>query len=238
MSMYGVLNRIYKKIPYKIRNAIYRYVPGKKLRIRLIHNLGKDAEHDEIYDKYFYIEKEEPYMLQSVDIISDTIMEVYKPASVIDIGCGTGLLIQNLRDKGIAGVTGVEYSTAAIEIGRDRGLAIIQHDLEKDDPLKETYDVAVSLEVAEHLPESVADRYIDQLCSLSDNIFFTAALPSHGGGTDHVNEQPHSYWIVKFNDRGYRYNDQLTQNYRKKWQDKGVLPCYYTNLMLFNKNRT
>jgi len=50
------------------------------------------------------------------------------------------------------------------------------------------FDLAVSMEVAEHLPEQVSEPYIDLLTRLSRVVVFTAARPGLGG-SDHVNEQ-------------------------------------------------
>ena len=82
-------------------------------------------------------------------------------------------------------------------------VTVLKFDLERDN-LKDTrtFDVAISMEVAEHLPEKIADRYVDLLTGLSNIIVFTAAYPGQGGD-DHVNEQPALYWISKFQARAF-----------------------------------
>lgn len=62
-------------------------------------------------------------------------------------------------------------------------------------PLKEPlgrFDLAISVEVAEHLPKEAAETFIDNLVSLSDEVVFGAAY-EHQGGVNHLNEQKHIY---------------------------------------------
>lgn len=63
--------------------------------------------------------------------------------------------------------------------------------------LEKRYDLAMTIEVAEHLPEAAADGFIKTLVSASDKIVFSAALPGQGG-LHHINEQPLRYWVDKF----------------------------------------
>jgi hypothetical protein len=89
------------------------------------------------------------------------------------------------------------------------------------------------MEVAEHLPEAVADRYVELLTSLSPLVVFTAAPPGQGG-SDHVNEQPPSYWILKFQQRDFGHDDGLTRRWRESWEASGVVESWYhQNLMIF-----
>jgi len=96
-----------------------------------------------------------------------------------------------------------------------------------------TFDVAVSMEVAEHLPEMIADRYVHLLTRLSQVIVFASAPPGQGGA-DHVNEQPPSYWISKFQQNAFRHAEELSQSWRESWKAAGdVEDWYHQNLMIF-----
>ena len=143
--------------------------------------------------------------IQSAGPISNSIILQFSPKSVIDVGCGTGALLAAFRERGYL-VAGIEYSDAGLHYCRARGLIVTKFDIEQDVPTSmfagPQYDIAISLDVAEHLPEKVADRYVGLLCGLSSIVIFSAATPGQGG-TDHVNEQPHSYWIEKFSACGY-----------------------------------
>lgn len=168
-------------------------------------------------------------------MISASIVNEFSPSTVIDIGCGTGALLNALRERGCE-VKGLEYAEAALEYCRSRNLDVSKFDLEKDSyrPEKQ-FDVAVSTEVAEHLPESVADRYVDLLTSAAPAIVFTAAPPGQEGA-DHINLQPASYWHSKFKARGFDYDPETSERWKAEWKDSGeVQDWYYWNLMIFRK---
>ena len=136
-----------------------------------------------------------------------------------------------LRERGVK-VQGFEYSDAALDICRDRGLTTTKLDIEHDPFPDLRVDVVISTEVAEHLPESCADRFVSLLLSLSSTVVLTAAVPGVCG-TDHVNEQPNEYWIRKFEARGYRFDDHLAQTWRNEWSRKGVAACFASSVMVF-----
>jgi len=195
--------------------------------------------HDWIYDSDYYEKGIAGLAARSAGRIADSILSDFKPASLIDVGCGTGALLEALRDRGCE-VFGLEYAEAALRHCRDRKLNVAKFDLERDVfNESRTFDVAVSMEVAEHLPETVADCYVDLLVRLSRIVVFTAAPPNQPWidvETDHVNEQPPSYWITKFQQRGFEHLEELSQRWRETWKATGdVTNWYYKNLMIFRR---
>jgi len=56
----------------------------------------------------------------------------------------------------------------------------IEKDLEQYHDFQKKYDLAINLEVAEHLSESAAESLVKTLVSCSDYIIFSAALPQQG----------------------------------------------------------
>lgn len=93
------------------------------------------------------------------------------------------------------------------------------------------YDLAVSLEVGEHLPDSAADTFVHTLTSAAPVVLFSAAIPLQGG-THHVNEQWPDYWAKKFSARGFVPVDAIR---RHIWEDKKVSFFYAQNMFLFVK---
>jgi len=140
-----------------------------------------------------------------------------------------------LRRRGCQ-VLGLEYSEAALRYCRSRDLDVRKFDLERDTLADDqTFDVAISIEVAEHLPEKISGRYVALLARLSSVIVFTAAPPGQGGH-DHVNEQPPSYWISKFQALGFAYDEELSRLWRESWREKAVVAYwYFQNLMIFRR---
>jgi cyclopropane fatty-acyl-phospholipid synthase-like methyltransferase len=194
------------------------------------------ATHDDLYTPEFY-EGVDQEARRSAGPIADTIVRELRPAHVLDVGCGTGALLAALRERGVRG-TGLEYSDAGLEYCRNRQLDVQRFDLEANvaPSIDERCDVVVSMEVAEHLPERLADRFVDLIAKRTPTaVVFTAAIPGQGG-VDHVNEQPHGYWIEKFAARGFRHDRATSQRWQEDWKESDVAWFYHSNLMLFRRD--
>lgn len=192
--------------------------------------LERRATHDEIYDrKYFQRVADEKQV--SMAHIADAIVNDLSPTTVMDVGCGAGFLLLAFRQRGVT-CSGIEYADAAIEDCRRSGLDVQKFDLERDRWSGLRVDVATSLEVAEHLPASAADRFVQLLVDSAPTVVFTAAPPGQGG-VDHVNEQPRDYWSEKFEGHGFAMNKVLTRKWQREWQSESVIDCYWQNLMVF-----
>ena len=93
---------------------------------------------------------------------------------------------------------------------------------------KQKYDMAISLEVAEHLDSKYAERFITTLTSSSDIIVFSAAIPQQGG-TGHVNERWQGYWVDLFKKRNYEMVDFIRPLI---WTDDDA-GIYRQNILVF-----
>src|SRR5262249_42035898 len=91
------------------------------------------------------------------------------------------------------------------------------------------YDLVVSLEVAEHLPHSDADGFVESICQHGDVVMFSAAVPEQGG-TNHINEQWQEYWAEKFTARGYSAVDYFRP---RLWGDKDIHFWYSQNTLFY-----
>ena len=191
-----------------------------------------------IYDKDFFRDSVEEPATRSAATIAASITQVFAPRSAVDVGCGTGALLEALRESGCQ-VHGLEYADAALEYCRQRHLDVVKFDLKRDVYRSDrSFDVAVSLEVAEHLPEKSAGRYLDLLSAVSPVVIFTAARPGQGGA-GHLNEQPAEYWIARFRERGFEHLAEPSALWRESWRVSGrVESWYYENLMIFRRERS
>jgi SAM-dependent methyltransferase len=152
--------------------------------------------------------------------------------SVIDFGCGTGTWLSVFKKCGIEKITGLDgdwVDKTQLLIDED---CFVEQDLTKSMNNDEKYDLAISLEVAEHLDEKFADSFLDNLCEKSDLIIFGAAVPNQGG-TNHVNEQWQSYWVNKFEMRGYTAIDLLRGKFAN---NKKVKYFYAQNALVYIRN--
>ncbi|MNG06715.1 hypothetical protein D3C84_899730 [compost metagenome] len=107
----------------------------------------------------------------------------------------------------------------------------LQHDLTKSLQLNKKFDLAISLEVAEHLPESAANIIVETLTNHSDCILFSAAVPGQGGQY-HINEQWPEYWHQKFKSKDYLAYDVLRNEF---WNNEKIFWWYKQNIILYAK---
>lgn len=217
------------------KNAAKAIVPNAFKNTRLYQQLRRLLKsHDSIYDEAYYDRDVEGPAAHAAPYIAQSIVARCKPRSLIDVGCGTGVMLTAFRSHGLD-VSGLEYSTAGLRRCRERQLDVRKFDLEHDALEKsKTYDLALSLEVAEHLPEHTADRFVSLLCNSAPIVVISAAKPGQGG-VDHVNLQPQSYWIQKFAERGFSYEGEATKNLVADWRSANIISYYYENLMVFRK---
>jgi len=138
------------------------------------------------------------------------LLRVCRPASIVDVGCGDGKLLAAVRRQASLPLLGIDSSRAALARAASSGVAVEQHDLSSAgaadlEALRArvaAFDVAVSLETAEHLPPWMAARFARCLAP-ARAIVFSAAHPGQGG-TLHMNERPPAYWHAHFAATGFR----------------------------------
>jgi SAM-dependent methyltransferase len=183
------------------------------------------------YDQGFYDQIRDG-ALRSAHIIVPQLINIFGPInSVVDLGCGTGAWLSVFKEYGAELTWGHDGS-------RDEHMLIpdedfIQMDLANDELwLSHKVDLAMSLEVAEHLPESAADRFVASLTNSSDRILFSAAIPGQGG-VNHINEQWPSYWVPKFKAHGYKWSSNFRFDF---WHDERIENWYRQNILLFVKD--
>jgi hypothetical protein len=175
----------------------------------------------------------------------DVLCGVGRDASVIDVGCGVGEW-----NNGNPNYWGVDYRVDRkhLLIPEER---FIECDLEREFlNCDRKYDLCLCLEVAEHLRPHRAEGLVKMLCSLSDQVLFSAAIPFQGG-TGHVNEQWQSYWADLFWQNGfgarwttlsiegnkdveiwYRNNMILYERGSQRWPvENQVLPEFYMQIV-------
>jgi SAM-dependent methyltransferase len=185
-----------------------------------------DDDHGKYYNRKFY--RELASAQESAREILPLVLNIVKPASVIDVGCGTGNWLAIAHELGVPEIMGVDGSwvTGQLAIPHEK---FLEHDLSTPLWLDRRFDLGLSLEVAEHLPASSARSFVQSLCSAADVVVFSAAIPGQGG-RHHVNEQWPAYWAALFGDFGYSCYDFLRP---KIWNNPRVTWHYAQNSMVF-----
>jgi SAM-dependent methyltransferase len=154
------------------------------------------------------------------------------PSSVLDVGCGTGTWLRAAFDAGIRDVLGID----GVAISSDRLLippeCFMVRDLTKSINLGRRFDLAICLEVGEHIDFRHARTLIQTLAAHSDCIVFSAAAPGQAG-QHHVNCEPPSAWQERFNELGFVCDDEVRW---RLWDETSLEPWYRQNMFVARKS--
>lgn len=181
-----------------------------------------------IYDSRFF-EQRKAKARRSAARVVEWLHPRLRPSSVVDVGCGTGEWLAAFAQMGVRDVLGIDGSwipTDQLEIPLESFHAA--NLLHLSIPTR-SFDLAICLEVAEHLPAEHGEQLVENLTESSPVVLFSAAIPGQGG-TGHVNEQWPAFWISRFEERGYRCVDCLRGRF---WDDPDVAWWYAQNAFLF-----
>jgi len=187
---------------------------------------------DKIYRKKYFSMKST--LNWRVPIVCDAIISILHPTSLIDLGCGNGDLAKGFLDRGVDayGIEGTENARCKSQLSSKR-LGI--NDLRYSTVFLRQFDLAICLEVAEHIEQEYADIFVDNLLKASDRILLSAAgITQRGIG--HVNCQPVEYWLNKMSERGMCPDFCIAEKIKEKlfhWRNKKGIKAYYQNLLYF-----
>lgn len=186
--------------------------------------------HD--YENMFKSHVEQSERRQAnADLMAEILWTYLDPKSVIDLGCGLGFFLKACKAKG-ASIRGVDGDWV------DPGDSIIPKtarqvaDLNQPFKARKRYDLAATIEVAEHLSPDRSEGFVDDLCALSDVVLFSAGIPGQGGA-GHINLRFQGEWAEMFQARGYACYDPIR---RRMAGFDAVLPWLMQNVLLYVKD--
>ena len=183
------------------------------------------------YSKNYY-ERRSNLSFTSAEKTLHHLKKFYDFSSVVDFGCGTGTWLKVCQKIGCKDILGLDDYAEEIllEIPKEN---FLRKNIGEPVELQKKYDLAISLEAAEHIDEDFSENIVKNLVFASDIILFSAALPGQGG-THHVNEQPPNFWAEKFNKHKFVQYDFLRSLI---WEENKVAWWYKQNIFLYiNKN--
>lgn len=132
--------------------------------------------------------------------VADRLIGAFAPASVLDVGCARGLLVQAFALQGVDSL-GLDISEHAIasahEDVRDRLMVA-----SATEPIEGRYDLVTCIEVLEHMSEVDAQLAIDRLTEVTDRVLFSSSPVDHDEPT-HINTNPGEAWAAWFAERGF-----------------------------------
>lgn len=180
------------------------------------------------YDDAFFAAAEQG-MLRSAAAAVPHIIDFIEPRSVVDVGCGRGAWLSIFQAHGVErllGLDGPYVDQRKLFIPSD---CFSVADLAKPFTIPGRFDLAICLEVGEHLPPHSAASLIGSITDAAPVVLFSAAVPGQGG-THHINEQWPGYWQSLFARRGYACLDAIRP---RIWDDCRVEWWYRQNLFIF-----
>lgn len=180
-----------------------------------------------------YYEQRYEETLASARAILRILFDVVSPKRVLDVGCGVGAWLSVAKEFGAEKVMGVdgpwvdhdlfvidetEFTEADLTAKRLRDVAV------------DGFDLALCLEVAEHLYEDRGELLVRDLTACAPVVLFSAAVPGQGG-TGHVNERWQSYWVDHFRAHGFQAFDIIRPIV---WEDERIKWWYRQNALVFS----
>lgn len=162
-------------------------------------------------------------LMQSIPVV----LKSLNIHTMYDFGCGpgwytTGILKHGIDCKGFDG-NPITSQIPNCEV----------QDLTDESFRREKVDCVMCLEVAEHVPKEFESKLIDTMdyhVKSGGLLILSWAVPGQGG-LGHVNCQANSYVLSIFKDRGYNYNEPLSNFLR----DKSSLPWFKNTILVFMK---
>jgi hypothetical protein len=177
---------------------------------------------DEIYDEI------RPGAQRSAAVVVPLVQRIVAAQRVVDVGGGEGWWAAAFAAEGATAVC-IDNPTPSLLAP---GVRHVEHELSHRLPRElGEFDLAVCLEVVEHVDVAIGDRLVAALCEIAPSILFSAAIPGQGGH-GHVNEQWPEYWVERFAGAGYRCSGALRWTF---WDNDAVEPWYRQNLLFVTR---
>lgn len=170
-----------------------------------------------------------PGSRSSAEVVLPIVFELLQPRRVADIGCGAGTWLAVCRELGAQQILGVDGKWVTRNMLQIPVESFQAADLSESLRLLDVYDLVISVEVAEHLPEARAESFVSDLVRLGRAVLFSGAVPRQGGDR-HINEQWQDYWAHLFAKHGYVTIDCVRP---AVWSDHKVDYWYAQNALLY-----
>ncbi len=183
---------------------------------------------EKVLKKTRYKHDQRVHNTNDAEILVPHFISLTNPKSVVDVGCGLGTFLKVFKEHGVTNVVGIE----GLWLDKNKTLLepaeMVTANLEEPLRLEQRFDLAICLEVAEHLREDSSEEFVRSLTGLSDYIIFSAGIP-YQGGQNHINEQWPSWWAERFEKEGYSFYDVIRPQI---WNNDKLFWWYKQNIFL------
>jgi len=153
-----------------------------------MHHVGRPYRKDEAWLRFF-------------TPIADLIVSKIRPRRMLDAGCGPGLLVELLRDRGVEayGFDISEYAIAHVP----ESVKPYCWQASVADEITERYDLILCQEVFPHVQRADADAAIANFCRHADDVLFSCPLVVDPNVPRHVNFSSAGHFARIFAESGF-----------------------------------
>lgn len=146
----------------------------------------------------------------------------------VDFGCGPGEYVKFLRSEKIK-CKGYDGNIHTEEITKGKCKIL---DLTSDFTLVNKFDCVISLEVGEHIPNELENKFISNICKHANKyIIISWGIPGQGG-YGHINCQTNEYIKNRFKDFGFSSCDLIAEKFR----EESILSWFKNTIMVYKKD--
>jgi SAM-dependent methyltransferase len=181
-----------------------------------------------LYDAAFYDEQFAGSEASARVIVSHLARRL-APRSVLDVGCGRGAWLAAWAAQGATRLVGVDGPWNDGAAMAHPAIEFRAADLEAPPAPGERFDLAMSIEVVEHLSPAAGAAVVRTLAAAADAVLFSAAMPGQGG-VHHVHERWPSHWAALFREHGFAPVDAVRP---AVWGDARVMPWHRANAFVY-----
>lgn len=173
----------------------------------------------EYYKSYFGQGDSIPYerndhWLEFFGGIADQIVQRLSPASVLDVGCALGFLVEALRERGVD-ASGIDASEYAIGEAHETVAPHLRVESVLS-PISGRYDLVTCIEVIEHLPAGDAPAAVRNIAEITDRLLLSTT-PSDYEEPTHFNVQPPGYWAGLLAEVGFMRVHDFDASFLTPW---------------------
>lgn len=187
-----------------------------------------------VYDGSFFTEAWFKEWAELRMVLAALIESEPKWRAVLDFGCGPGVMIDLMTDRGLDYV-GCDYSAEARQLYQEHyGRHPERYLASLDDAVAKQHDLLLSFDVLEHMRDDEIASVLDKVRSIPEvlfNISRTRGIPGH------INIKSDRAWIAYMKAQGYRFEENRTYKLRQLYaqQRPGSPDRWDRNLFLFSR---
>ena len=141
--------------------------------------MGTSSSSALLYNSEFF-DRHRDGSRRSAVIAVPLLIDLFEPRSVLDVGCATGVWLSVFQEHGVEDILGIDGPWIEQRQREIPDVFFREYDLTKPVALERTFDLALCLEVAEHLPAEAGPGLVQSLTALAPVVVFSAAIPGQG----------------------------------------------------------